>query len=170
MVEPLQSAYRSQHSTETALLKVKADILHAMDNQKVTCLIMLDLSVAFDTVLHSPLLYRLKFRFGLGDTIIEWLQSLSSWLYTVSSSTQHSVRSSSVKTGSPTRICVGSTPIWSLNSPLGDICKRHNVEFHLYTGNQKKNILALNPDQPQNQVLKIYTYVFQDVHQLTGAQ
>ena len=50
IVEPLQSAYRSQHSTETSLLKVKADILHVMDNQKVTCLIMLDLSVVFDTV------------------------------------------------------------------------------------------------------------------------
>ena len=75
MVEPLQSAYRSQHSTETALLKVKADILHAMDNQKVTCLIILDLSMAFDTVSHSLLLNRLKFRFGLGGTIIEWLKS-----------------------------------------------------------------------------------------------
>ena len=74
IVEPLQSAYRSEDSTETALLKVKADILHAMDNQKVTCLIILDLSVAFKTVLHSLLLKRLKFRFELGDTIIKWLK------------------------------------------------------------------------------------------------
>ena len=61
---------QKQHS-----LKVKADILQAMDDWKVICLIMLDLSVAFDTVLYSLLLYRLKFRFGLGGTIIEWLKS-----------------------------------------------------------------------------------------------
>ena len=75
MVEPLQSAYKSKHSTETAILKVKADILHAVDNQKVTCLIILDLSAVFDTVLYSLLLNRLKFKFGFGVTIIKWLQS-----------------------------------------------------------------------------------------------
>ena len=32
LMEPLQSAYKSCHSTETALLKVKADILKVMDN------------------------------------------------------------------------------------------------------------------------------------------
>ena len=52
LMEPLQSAYKSCHSTETALLKVKADILKAMDNQEVTCLVVLDLSAAFDTVEH----------------------------------------------------------------------------------------------------------------------
>ena len=31
LMEPLQSAYKPYHSTETALLKVKADILKAMD-------------------------------------------------------------------------------------------------------------------------------------------
>ena len=75
MVEPQQSAYRCQHTTERALLKVKADILHIMDNQKTTCFIMLDLSVAFDTVSHSLLLNKLKFRFELGGTIIQWLKS-----------------------------------------------------------------------------------------------
>ena len=53
MVESLQSAYRSQYGTETALLKVKAVILHAMDYQKVPCLFVLDLSVTFDTVSQS---------------------------------------------------------------------------------------------------------------------
>ena len=95
MAEPLQSAYRSQHSSETVLLKVKTDILHALDN--VTCFIMLDLSVAFDTVLHNLLLNRLKFRFGLGGTIIEWLKSYLAGPYTVSTSKQHSVRSRNVK-------------------------------------------------------------------------
>ena len=73
--EPLQSAYKRNHSTETALLKVKADILQAMDNQRVVCLILLDLSAAFDTVNHQLLLNRLKDRFGFGGVILDWIRS-----------------------------------------------------------------------------------------------
>ena len=50
LLEPMQLTYRSGHSTETALLKVKADLLHAIDHQEVVCLILLDLSSAFVTV------------------------------------------------------------------------------------------------------------------------
>ena len=44
-----QSAYRQNHSTETALLKVMNGILLNMNNQFVTLLILLDLCAAFDT-------------------------------------------------------------------------------------------------------------------------
>ena len=60
-LEDLQSAYRSGHSTESALLKVKTDLLDAMDKQRMTCLVLLDLSAAFDTVSHQLLLNRLQF-------------------------------------------------------------------------------------------------------------
>ena len=46
LMEPLQSAYKSCHSMETALLKLKGDFLKVMDNQEVTCLVLLDLSAA----------------------------------------------------------------------------------------------------------------------------
>ena len=62
--EELQSAYCEDHSTETALLKVKADLLAALDNQEASCLTLLDLSAAFNTVSHKLLLNHLKYQFG----------------------------------------------------------------------------------------------------------
>ena len=56
LMEAMQSAYRSGHSTETALTKVKADLLHATDHQEVVCLVLLDLSLAFNTIDHHMLL------------------------------------------------------------------------------------------------------------------
>ena len=47
LYQTLQSAYRARHRTETALLKVHNDILLNMDNQRVTLLVLLDLSTAF---------------------------------------------------------------------------------------------------------------------------
>ena len=46
--EPLQSAYKHSHSTQTALLKVFNDILK-MDEKELVFLTLLDLSAAFDT-------------------------------------------------------------------------------------------------------------------------
>ena len=56
----MQSVYREHHSTDTALLKVKNDILMNMDMGHVTLLVLLDLSAAFDTVDHDILIHRLQ--------------------------------------------------------------------------------------------------------------
>ena len=73
MLETLQSAYRANHSTETALLKVKIDLLNNIQNQEVSCLILLNLSTAFDTISQSNLVNRLKYRFGIEGTALEWI-------------------------------------------------------------------------------------------------
>ena len=49
-LEPFQSAYRENHSTETKLIHVKTDLLNALDNKEITCLVLLDLSAAFNTI------------------------------------------------------------------------------------------------------------------------
>ena len=60
-----QSAYRQNHSTETALLKVMNDILLNMNNQCVTMLILFDLSAVFDTVNLDTMLRRLENSFSI---------------------------------------------------------------------------------------------------------
>ena len=66
----LQSAYKQRHSTETALLKVKNDILMSMDEQHVTLLVLLDLSAAFDTIHHDKLIDRLESDLGITDNAL----------------------------------------------------------------------------------------------------
>jgi len=70
----LQSAYRSKHSTETALVKVISDILLATDAGDLAALVLLDLSTAFDTVDHGILLRRLE-TFGLNGIPLRWFKS-----------------------------------------------------------------------------------------------
>ena len=65
-----QSAYRSNHSCETALLKVVNDILLALDDDNVSVLLLLDLSAAFDTIDHDILLTRLEKLFGLRGSVL----------------------------------------------------------------------------------------------------
>ena len=57
---PFQSAYRKGDSVETALLRVKEDILRA--------------SAAFDTVDHNILLSHLK-NLGVTDVALHWIRS-----------------------------------------------------------------------------------------------
>lgn len=73
--DPLQSAYRKGHSTETALLKVTNDLLLSMDKKQTTLLALLDLSAAFDTVPHNLLLNRLKTCFGISGVALNWFNS-----------------------------------------------------------------------------------------------
>ena len=74
-MEKNQSAYQDYHSTETTLIKMMSDILKAMDNQEVTCLILLDLSAPFDMVDHGILLNRLNNSFGIQGTALKWIKS-----------------------------------------------------------------------------------------------
>ena len=71
----LQSAYKQQHSTDTALLKVKNDILMSMDEQHVTLLVLLDLSAAFDAIHHDKLIGRLESDLGIIDNALAWFKS-----------------------------------------------------------------------------------------------
>ena len=92
---PCQSAYRAGHSTETTLAKVQSDILLNMDQQKVTQLVLIDLSSAFDTVDPDILLNIMNCSFGASGTALNWF---SSYLQSMSQ-----------------RICMNGTAVRSLN-------------------------------------------------------
>jgi len=75
LLQRLQSAYRTGHSSETAGHKVLSDILIRIDAGDLSALVLLDLSAAFDTVDHHILLQRLEHFYGLPGLVRQWFQS-----------------------------------------------------------------------------------------------
>jgi len=70
-----QSAYRINHSTETAVLHFLSEILTAADLGDFSALVLLDLLAAFDTVDHEFLLKRLDISYGVIVCALKWFQS-----------------------------------------------------------------------------------------------
>ncbi len=67
----MQSSYKENHSTETAMLHMHNDILTTLDQNKSVLIICMDLSAAFDTVDHDILLNRIKKRIGITHTCLK---------------------------------------------------------------------------------------------------
>ena len=67
-----QSAYKPMHSCETLLLRVTNDIIVSLDKSKCVIKLLLDLSAAFDTVEHDPLLDILWSQLGFRGTVHQW--------------------------------------------------------------------------------------------------
>ena len=147
----LQSAFRTGHSTETALLKVQNDILLNMDQQKVTLLVMLDLSAAFDTVNHQVLLNRLEHSFGITGTALQWFRSyLANRSQRICFDGYYS-KKLDLPHGVPQGSCLGPLLFTIYASKLFDIIKAHLPDVHAYADDSQL-YLSFRPDPVTNQV------------------
>ena len=130
--DKMQSAYRSGHSTETALLRIKNDIDAALDRKSMVILVMLDLSSAFDTIEHEVLLTRLEHTFGITDKALAWLRSYLSERH------QNVVVDSSMSAdyvlqcGVPQGSVLGPVLYCMYTRPVCDIVARHGMQYHCY--------------------------------------
>jgi exonuclease III len=127
-----QSAYRTGHSTETALLKVHHDITEALDNKCMTALVMLDLSAAFDVIDHGILQRRLEDSFGVTGSALTWIQSYlsdRSQCVAVGGSTSEG---KCLSFGVPQGSVLGPRKYCLYSKPIGTICQRHNFRYHCY--------------------------------------
>ena len=67
LLNPFQSAYTKFFYTETTLLSLNDHLSNAISMQQVSCLCLLDVSAAFDTLDHSILLHRIFIWFGISS-------------------------------------------------------------------------------------------------------
>ena len=149
----LQSAYRPNHSTETALLKIKNDNLMNMDKQHATLLILLDLSAAFDTVDNQILLDRLHTEFGVCGKVLDWFASyLSNRSQKVTVDGVLSDRFG-IDFGVPQGSCLGPLLFVIYSSKLFNIVNNHLQNVHTYADDTQL-YLAFKPGNYTNEKKK----------------
>ena len=140
-----QSAYKTGHSTEAALLRIKSDIMQAMDNGQAVFMVLLDLSTAFDT---SILLHRLSNVFGLKNYVIDWFKSyLCSRTCRVKIARDFS-DPKVLNYGLPQGSCVGPQLFSYYTHPITDVIKRYSdVKYHFYADDTQLYI-CVDPRKP----------------------
>uniref|UniRef100_A0A8C6LDI1 Reverse transcriptase domain-containing protein n=1 Tax=Nothobranchius furzeri TaxID=105023 RepID=A0A8C6LDI1_NOTFU len=135
VLEKFQSGFRVNHSTETALLRVLNDVKINYDAQKVTVLVLLDLSAAFDTVDHNILLTGLK-HIGFSGAVDKWFPS---------SLDNFCSKTYEITCGVPQGSILGPVLFNLYMLPLGGVIGRHRVQFHSYADDTQLYI-SVSPD------------------------
>uniref|UniRef100_A0A3P8PY01 Reverse transcriptase domain-containing protein n=1 Tax=Astatotilapia calliptera TaxID=8154 RepID=A0A3P8PY01_ASTCA len=171
ILEIFQSGFRVNHSTETALLKVLNDLRCNWDAQKLSVLVLLDLSAAFDTVDHAILLNRLKYMVGLSGAVHNWFTSyLSDRSFMVSMDTCSS-NIHKMTCGVPQGSVLGPVLFNLYMLPLGSVIRRHGVNFHSYADDTQLYI-SVSPDDTRpmdalfNCILDIRSWMAENFLQL----
>ena len=123
---------KPSHSTETALLRVKNDIVSAIDDKNAVFMVMLDLSAAFDTIDHEIFVNRLCHTFHIKGRAQDWfasyLQNRKSCVCLAGEFSAEHVMSFGLPQGS----ILGPRRYQMYTHPIGDILRRYNVRFHIY--------------------------------------
>ena len=146
-----QSAYHPRHSTETALIKIQSDILDNMEHQKVTILVLIDLSAAFDTVDSDIQCDVLSSNYGTSDVVLAWFRS-----YLTNRKLRVKINDSfsdtfDLQCGVPQGSCLGLVLFTQYVSTLFDIV---DIEIHGYADDHQL-YLAFSPKDPSNQIDQI---------------
>ena len=132
LCNPLQSAYRAGHSTETVLLRVVNDILSALDEDRSSILLLLDNSAAFDTIDHKILLSRLENIFGIRSVALDWFRSYLEDRSQYVSVNGFSSPPSPLLFGVPQGSVLGPILFVLYTTPLSSVIKQHDVNHHLF--------------------------------------
>jgi retron-type reverse transcriptase len=130
----MQSAYRPNHSTETALVRVLNDALTAVDRKQRVALVLfiLDLSAAFDTANHLVLLDRLRDTIGVEGLALKWFRSyLTGRVQRVRVKGVPS-KAHTLGTGVPQGSVLGPLLFSIYMGPLGDLIRSHGPSVHFY--------------------------------------
>lgn len=127
-----QSAYRTHHSTETAIAAVHDEIVRAIDGGNICALVLLDLSSAFDTVDHNTLLNVLNRRFGIKELTLDWFKSYLEDRTQTFHVGQHESGPHSVSCSVPQGSVLGPKEFVAYTEQIEEVISQHSVDHHLY--------------------------------------
>ena len=161
--DPMQSAYKTSHSTETALLKVTNDILSSLDKRECIVLASLDLSAAFDTVDHTIFIDRLQHLYNINGTALQWFRS-----YLKQRSQQVCINDKlsmphGLISGVPQGSVLGARLFTMYIYPLSHIMTSHNVTYHCYADDIQVYTQCKNTDNDITQATKQLEHCINDI-------
>ncbi|KAK2161946.1 hypothetical protein LSH36_107g05090 [Paralvinella palmiformis] len=147
----MQPAYNSGHSTETALLRLKNDMLMTIDGRKAVVLVLLDLSAAFDTIDHEITCSRLERLLGVSGKRLAWFRS-----YLAAQTQCVSVEETLSEVlcflfGMPRGSVLGLILFIIYTIPLAKLAQIYTIQIHMYVDNTQLYLSYDVTDMEQGQ-------------------
>ena len=131
MVEKFQSAYKANHSTETALLRVYNDMLFSIDQGGGGILVLLDLSSAFDTIDHAMLFNLWQDIFGISGSALDLLKSYLDGRTQCVQIDGIVSEYAKLVCGVPQGSVLGPLSFCAYMYPIGSILRHHGIDYHI---------------------------------------
>ena len=153
-----QSVYRHHHSTEIALLKITNDILAEIDHKRLTLLVLLNFSAAFDTIAHNILIECLRSTFNTSSTALE---RFNSYVLNREQSVHIGASKSSTSTmkkGVPQRSVLGLALHTMYNTPMHYIVMNCKISAHYYADDTQL-YLSFEPVEYQISIKCMEAYI-----------
>ncbi len=125
-----------------------------MDNQKVTFLILLDMSAAFDNVSHDLLLERLSVHCGIKGKALDWISSYHKGRRQAVNI--HGTLSDELTLDCGVAQGSESGPLCYLiyTLPLGDILRKHGLQYH-FSEDDNQDYLSFKVKDGQEKINRL---------------